>query len=78
MSRLTRREFAQQTAALGLGLAVPLGGKAVAANDKIRVACIGVRGRGDSVMHTFADEPDCEITHICDVSGPSASGAAPR
>ena len=40
MSSLTRREFAQQSAALGLGLAVSLGGKAVAANDRIGVACI--------------------------------------
>lgn len=36
-------------------------------NDKINVACIGVRGRGNSVMHTFAAESDCAITHICDV-----------
>ncbi|MEQ1850611.1 MAG: Gfo/Idh/MocA family oxidoreductase, partial [Chthoniobacteraceae bacterium] len=31
------------------------------------VACIGVRGRGNSVMHSFIAEPDCEITHICDI-----------
>src|SRR5262245_1686633 len=68
MSRITRRGFVQQSAALGLGLTVPLGGETLAANDKITVACIGVRGRGNSVMHSFADEPDCEVTHICDVN----------
>jgi predicted dehydrogenase len=40
----------------------------VAANDKVSVACIGVRGRGNSVMHSFAAEPDCVVTHICDVN----------
>jgi predicted dehydrogenase len=63
----TRRGFLEQSAILGLGAAAVLGGRAFAANDKISVACIGVRGRGNSVMHSFAAEPDCEITHICDV-----------
>ncbi len=68
MSSTTRRGFVQHSAALGLGLTFTLGGKAFSANDKIRVACIGVRGRGNSVMHSFAAEPDCEISHICDVN----------
>jgi predicted dehydrogenase len=68
MSSTTRRGFVQQSAAVGLGLTLAQRGKAIAANDKIRLACIGVRGRGNSVMHTFADEADCEITHICDVN----------
>src|SRR5688572_10373240 len=68
MSTTTRRAFVQQSAALGLGLTASLSGKAFAANEKISVACIGVRGRGNSVMHSFADEPDCEVTHICDVN----------
>ncbi|MBL9150878.1 MAG: Gfo/Idh/MocA family oxidoreductase [Verrucomicrobiales bacterium] len=46
------------------GLAAP---RAFAANDKISVACIGIRGRGNSVMQSFVAEPDCEITHLCDV-----------
>jgi len=68
MSRTTRRGFVQQSAALGLGLTAGLGGKAFAANDKITIACIGVRGRGNSVMRSFAAEPDCAVTHICDVN----------
>ena len=70
MSRSTRRRFLQQSAALGLGVTAGLSGRAFAANDKISIACIGVRGRGNSVMHSFAAEPDCEITHICDVNEP--------
>jgi len=68
MSRTTRRGFVQQSAAVGLGLTAGLNSRAFAANDKISVACIGVRGRGNSVMHSFAAEPDCAITHICDVN----------
>ena len=68
MSRTTRRRFVQHSAALGLGLTAGLGGKTFAANDKISIACIGVRGRGNSVMHSFAAEPDCAITHICDIN----------
>lgn len=68
MSRSTRRGFLKKSAVMGLGLAAGLSRQAFAANDKISVACIGVRGRGNSVMHSFADEPDCAITHICDVN----------
>ncbi len=68
MSLTNRRRFIQQTAAVGVGVATAgLCQSAVAANDKIRVACIGVRGRGNSVMRSFAAEADCEISHICDV-----------
>jgi len=67
LSPSTRRGFIRQSTALGRGLAAGLSGKAYAANDKISVACIGVRGRGNSVMRSFAAEPDCAITHICDV-----------
>jgi predicted dehydrogenase len=72
MSRSTRREFVQQSTALGLGLGLTAGlsNKAFAANDKISVACIGVRGRGNGVMQSFAAESDCEVTHICDVNEP--------
>ncbi len=72
MSRNTRRAFLQQSASLGIGLSLTSGlsGNVFAANDKISVACIGVRGRGNSVMNSFAAEPDCEITHICDVRKP--------
>ena len=37
------------------------------AADKIRVGCIGVRGRGDGVMRVFAAQKDVVITHLCDI-----------
>ena len=67
MPRSTRRRFMKQAISVGVGVAAGLSGKAVSANDKINVACIGVRGRGNSVMRSFSDEPDCQVTHICDI-----------
>ncbi len=64
----TRRGFLRQSTALGLGLTAAAARGAPALNDKISVACIGVRGRGNSVMNSFAAEPDCVVTHICDVN----------
>lgn len=70
MTQHSRRSFLQQSAVLGIGagLSSALANRAVAANDKIRMACIGVRGRGFGVMRDFAAHPDCDITHICDVN----------
>lgn len=68
MSGTSRRRFIQQTAAWGIVVSAGSTGRSLAANDKINVACIGVRGRGNSVMRSFADEPDVVVTHICDVN----------
>src|SRR5690242_14222960 len=70
MTEQTRRAFLRQSAAIGIGLGIGTGtpSKAVSPNDKIRLACIGVRGRGFSVMQSFATHPDCDITRICDVN----------
>jgi predicted dehydrogenase len=64
----SRRQFLQSSGAALVGASI--GFPAITSakpNSRISVACIGVRGRGNSVMHTFADEADCAITHICDV-----------
>jgi predicted dehydrogenase len=36
-------------------------------NEKLSVACIGVRGRGASHFNFFAGRNDTEVTYICDV-----------
>ncbi len=68
MSQTARRDFLRTSAAVSVvpGILAGRSQAAVSANEKISVACIGVRGRGNSVMRTFASESDCEITHICD------------
>lgn len=65
-TRSSRRSFLKTAGAASLALSAP---SLISAkpNSKISVACIGVRNRGKSVMASFLAEPDCEITHICDV-----------
>ncbi len=41
--------------------------RAVAASDKINVVLMGVRGRGKSLTKAFCDQPDVNITHVCDI-----------
>jgi predicted dehydrogenase len=65
MASVSRRKFLQQSAAAGV--AAVMTDKAVAANEKIGVAVIGVRGQGNALLRTFAAQPDVNITHICDV-----------
>lgn len=63
----SRRTFLKATAATASVLGFPALLTAANPNSKIGVACIGVRGRGNSVMGSFLAEPDCEITHLCDL-----------
>ncbi len=37
------------------------------ANEKIRVACMGVNSRGLAVGKNFARQKNCEVLHVCDV-----------
>ncbi|MBM3876350.1 MAG: gfo/Idh/MocA family oxidoreductase, partial [Verrucomicrobia bacterium] len=63
----SRRAFLKTTATASIFLASAPAVISAKPNSKIGVACIGVRGRGNSVMGSFLAEPDCEITHICDL-----------
>ena len=62
----SRRTFLKTAVAAAAAVSAP-SVTATNPNGKIGVACIGVRGRGNSVMNSFIAEPDCEITHICDI-----------
>lgn len=72
----TRRDFIKKTI-LGT-TALSLGGslhhlnareytKIIGANDRIRVAAIGVNARGYALSANFVKQKGCEITYICDV-----------
>ena len=63
-SSLTRRRLLGS--ATLLAASAPFA-RAASPNEKISIACIGIRGRGNSVMSSFMAEPDCEVTHLCDV-----------
>jgi len=73
---LDRRHFIQHTAAVSAALAAlrtmpltaaePAATKRVGANDKIRVAVVGVNGRGMSHVGGFNGVNGCEIVTVCD------------
>ncbi|HYH63367.1 MAG TPA: Gfo/Idh/MocA family oxidoreductase [Urbifossiella sp.] len=79
MDLFSRREFLDRAAILSAAAAA-LGGSSAAAqdaprstaaaargaNDKLRVAVVGVRGRGMSHVSGFLGKNNCEITTVCD------------
>jgi len=73
-SEINRREFIKSTARTGAGLAA-LGGisflthpqRVFGANDRVRVAVVGVHGQGWAHVHQYSKMPDVEIAALCDV-----------
>ena len=76
MDFFSRREFLDRSAILTAALAAgtrtvsaaeePQSVRKGGANDKLRVAVIGVRGRGMSHINGFAAKNNCEVVTICD------------
>jgi predicted dehydrogenase len=63
---MDRRVFLQGAAAAGL--AARVGSGAVRSpNDRISVCVMGLRGRGGSLLDTFASLDDIDVTYLCDV-----------
>ena len=74
MSKFTRRTFLQTSgktsAALTVGMAAATSTRAAKvdkANDRIRLAVIGIHGRGGHHARQWAKKSDCEVAYICDV-----------
>ena len=78
MGKLTRRDFMVDSLfaaamAAGAGAYPALAGepkrkgRVVGPNDTIRMACIGVRGRGQSHVSAYAGMNDVQIATLCDV-----------
>lgn len=65
----TRRDFLKTTGAGIAGAAVvsSIPASVLGANDKVRMAMIGVNGRGSGMSKEFAKNPNVEIAYICDV-----------
>src|SRR5258705_5089070 len=66
---MDRREFLKTPGkAITVGAAtLALGGKILGANDRVRVAVCGVRGRGHDHIRGFAHVPGAELAALCDV-----------
>jgi len=73
MSDMHRREFIKKSSAVGLGVLAtsrglsPLTRVRHCANEKVRVAVIGVNGRGVVHARNFATLENSEVAYICDV-----------
>src|SRR5277367_5038706 len=66
---IERRDFLKTTGkAITVGAAtLALGGKILGANERVRLAICGVRGRGNDHIHGFSRVPGTEIVAICDI-----------
>ena len=76
MSRQTRRDFLEQSlfaaaaaSLAGLPSATPAAGistKPKSSDERLRVACVGVGGRGSEHLREFGSNPHCELVAIVD------------
>jgi len=73
-SQLNRREFLKKSAKTGAGLAALGGARIVSkpqrilgANERVRVAVVGLHGQGFSHVEEYAKLPGVEIAAVCDV-----------
>ena len=73
MARINRRQFLAGSAAMAASL--PAFARA-GANDRLRVAVVGVRGQGGFHARLWSGMPDVEIVALCDVDEKAAGAAA--
>ncbi len=68
MKHVTRRQFVKGSVAAGLGIAMvgPMS-RVRGANDEIRVAVVGVNGRGGSHISEFEEMEGVRVAAFCDV-----------
>ena len=66
---MDRRDFLKtsgKAAAVGAAT-LAFGGRVLGANDRVRVAICGVRGRGNDHIRGFARVPNAQIVALCDI-----------
>ena len=61
---MNRRHFLMSTAAAA-GASALKGGPSI--NDTVRVACVGIRGQGNSHIREYSKMANVEIAALCDV-----------
>src|SRR5579862_7315881 len=61
---MNRRHFLMGTAVAAGALSPKVRGSA---NDTVRVACVGIRGQGNSHIHEYSKMQNVEIAALCDV-----------
>ena len=73
----TRRGFIKKTAIAAAGISMGAGFPAIdvkgtikGANDRIRMGAIGVGNRGSQLLEVYLQNPDIQITALCDIYKP--------
>jgi predicted dehydrogenase len=75
-SKDSRRDFLKKsiagTAVFSIGGILPAFspksyGKIIGANERIKVSVMGVNSRGNALAQNFANQPNAEVIHVCDV-----------
>lgn len=64
---MQRRDFLYATGAAALATQLAAQETRVSPNDKINACVMGVRGRGGSLLSTFAGIPEVNIKYVCDI-----------
>jgi predicted dehydrogenase len=74
MDQLTRRNFFQSTSRVSVGVTIGAAAlassrraKAARPHERLRLAVVGIHGRGGHLARRFAARPDCEVAYLCDV-----------
>ena len=88
MANHGRRDFLKQTGALAAASTLAAGRIGAAANEELRLACIGCGGRAQELLKSFSKMNGVQVTTLCDVddskfgnsfqSIESVGGAKPR
>src|SRR2546428_11307136 len=65
--KFDRRKFLKTSTAAAFGLGLVGSSRAYGANEKIRAAVIGVKGRGGNHIEGFLDLKEGELAALCDV-----------
>ncbi|MBT3482632.1 MAG: Gfo/Idh/MocA family oxidoreductase, partial [Opitutales bacterium] len=69
MSHISRRRFLQNTSMAGTSLLLAgtqASGKVFGANDRLRIAVVGLNGRGKSHIAGWLEQPNVEIAYLID------------
>ena len=73
----TRRDFIKKTAIAAAGISIGSGfpildvkGTIRGANDRIRMGAIGVGNRGEQLLEIYTQNPDIQLTALCDIYKP--------
>lgn len=77
MRGITRRDFVKGSMAAGAALVLPFS-HARGANDSIRVAVVGIRGRGRGLLSEFHNSSGVRVVALCDVDGNALSREVKR